>query len=71
MSIHSARASRTFLGSAAAAADAEHEAACAIVSRCSADVNFKVVKAFIDRSDRAMGQDVPAPLVAAGRQDRP
>ena len=39
-----------------------------------ADVNFKVVKAFIDRvRDRAMGQDVLAQpvAVAAGRQDRP
>ena len=39
-----------------------------------ADVNFKVVKAFVDRvRDRAMGQDVLAQpvAVAAGRQDRP
>ena len=39
-----------------------------------ADVNFKVVKAFIDRvRDRAMGQDVlrQPVAVAAGRQDRP
>ena len=39
-----------------------------------ADVNFKVVKAFIDRvRDRAMDQDGPQEpvAVAAGRQDRP
>ena len=39
-----------------------------------ADVNFKVVKAFVDRvRDRAMEQDVLAEpvAVAAGRQDRP